>query len=352
MLFSKSPAILMDTVTNSEGKFTFDHFPRVDTAMFVLKALNKSGKSFNVGIAPEETPAPQFKLPALPQSTPWYVNSDSSFMHLANNHIAYQNLQGYVPDGKHHLREVVIKAQKTIKGSQNLNGPGNADIVLDEKFLEASGQKSFLQLLETNIKGFHDEIATIADPNVRVFHRYLINHKIVLFVIDGVLLQQIYPRPEDVREYLLGHDAGDIKGIEVMSSEKFALYYKSRYFPEAPLDSLAFVEITTRSGHGPIIDNTPGMYLYKPLAITWPAQFYKPKYTVKDTLHMPDYRSTIDWEPNIITDAAGKATVSFYAADKPSTYTIIMEGTDANGNIGYKRQKLVIRHKKMEAKSK
>ena len=67
---------------------------------------------------------------------------------------------------------------------------------------------------------------------------------------------------------------------------------------------------------------------------------------------MPDCRPTIDWEPNIVTDENGKATVSFYAADKPSTYTIIVEGTDGNGKIGYKRQKIVIRQKKIDAKSK
>jgi len=112
------------------------------------------------------------------------------------------------------------------------------------------------------------------------------------------------------------------------------------------------VEITTRSGHGPIIDNTPGMYLYRPLAISWPKQFYKPKYLVTDTTkHLSDLRSTVNWEPNINTDEDGKATVWFYAADKPSTYTITVEGVDFNGNLGYKRQKVII-SKAIAAKSK
>src|ERR1700730_10128708 len=84
-------------------------------------------------------------------------------------------------------------------------------------------------------------------------------------------------------------------------------------------DTLAFVEITTRSGHGPVIDNTPGIYLYKPLPLSWPKQFYKPKYTIKDTAkHLPDLRSTIDWEPNITTDRNGEAKLWFYTADQPS----------------------------------
>ena len=67
------------------------------------------------------------------------------------------------------------------------------------------------------------------------------------------------------------------------------------------------------------------MYLYKPSPISYPKEGFahKPRYAVNDTTkRLPDLRSTIDWEPNIITDADGKATVHFYAADKPSTYTI------------------------------
>jgi hypothetical protein len=85
-----------------------------------------------------------------------------------------------------------------------------------------------------------------------------------------------------------------------------------------------------------------GTYLYKPLAASLPKQFYSPKYTVKSISTLPDLRSTIYWQPNIITDTAGKATVSFYSTDKPAVYTIIMEGADLNGGIGFERRKIVV----------
>ena len=113
----------------------------------------------------------------------------------------------------------------------------------------------------------------------------------------------------------------------------------------------AFVEITTRSGHGPIIDNTPGMYLYKPLPLSWPKEFYKPKYSLKDTVNrLPDLRSTIHWEPNIVIDANGEGKIWFYAADKPTTYSVIIEGADMNGGLGYKIGKITISTKKEKAK--
>jgi hypothetical protein len=86
------------------------------------------------------------------------------------------------------------------------------------------------------------------------------------------------------------------------------------------------------------------VYLYKPLAISTPKQFYKPKYAINDTTkHLPDLRSTIDWEPNIKTGINGEAKISFYTADKPSTYTITIEGADMNGNLGIKTAKVVVK---------
>ena len=355
-LFSKSPSILMDTVTDNEGYFSFRHFPRVDTPIFLLKAVNKKGKSSNVNINIDEPQPPVFHTPKLLLKMPWYVNTDSIITNYVKNDIAFQKLNEYLPDGNHHLKEVKIMDKKFVMGSRNLNGPGNADIILDEKDLEKAGKKSFQQLLEENIKGFRAGFVNVFSGDHKsdyAYPAYFINMKRVIILFDGIPFYSIYRMTfDEFKRYLQRHTAEDIKGIEVMTSEKLALRYKSWLFPDAKLGVFDFIEITTRSGHGPVIDNVPGMYLYKPLAISWPVQFYKPKYTVKDTTHRSDLRSTIDWDPNIATDNEGKATIWFYAGQKPSTYTLILEGTDFKGNLGYKRQRIVINKKTESAKSK
>jgi hypothetical protein len=203
---------------------------------------------------------------------------------------------------------------------------------MDEKDLEKALKKTWLQLLEEYVKSFREMDLAPHYPRW-----YYISFQKVFFIIDGTLLNDVY-QPLDflaLKTYLQSHNAEDIKGIEV----------------SAPPGGFAFVEITTRSGHGPVIDNTPGMYLYKPLTMSWPKQFYKPKYSVKDTdKHLPDLRSTIDWEPNIVTDANGEAKVRFYAADKPASYTFIIEGADMNGGLGYKTGNITIGTKKDMAK--
>ncbi|WP_316813686.1 hypothetical protein [Pedobacter heparinus] len=62
-------------------------------------------------------------------------------------------------------------------------------------------------------------------------------------------------------------------------------------------------------------------------------QFYSPKYLNKE-ISGTDIRSTIHWEPNIITNEKGEATISFYAADLPASYTIVIEGSNMNGGMG------------------
>ena len=242
--------------------------------------------------------------------------------------------------------------------------------------MEAAGKKTFLQLLQEKVPGFREGILLIGQragpvipPKViedrKLFsflieempHAYrldqfwyFIKDKPVKLIIDGIPIYKILTANadfafDDISDYLKSHSAEDIKGIEVMSSAKYAgTYVPTEYAMLIDQSDIAFVEITTRSGGGPDISNIPGMYLYKPSPITRPKQFYKPKYAIKDTTrNSPDLRSTIDWEPNITTDANGKATVSFFIADKASTYTLIMEGTDLNGNLGYKWGKITIK---------
>lgn len=345
LLFSKSPFLLMDTLTDENGKFNFNNFPKVDTPIFIIKAVNGNGNSFNVTVNMDEIPPPPFTKPAYPLLAPWYVNSDTTLLSFTKSNARAKQTQFFPRDG-HILKEVKITAKKIIQGSQNLNGPGNADVVLDEKDLEKAGKKTFRQLFEQNIKGFR-EIQEIYHGSIRTW--YYIYRKPIFLIVNGERIDQLY-NLFNFKQYIEFNNAEDVKGMEIISSPKYGANYGNKFFPMAPADSFAFVEITTRSGN-PMIENTPGMYLYKPLTINWPKVFYKPKYPVKDTVkHTEDLRSTIDWEPNIITDDNGKATIYFYAAGRQSTYTVIMEGCDFNGNLGYKLQKISVRKPKSNTK--
>jgi hypothetical protein len=63
-------------------------------------------------------------------------------------------------------------------------------------------------------------------------------------------------------------------------------------------------------------------------------EFYQPDYDNPATVSLPDSRNTLDWEPNIVTDSKGEATVSFFCSDVPSFYSGNVEGLDNSGLLG------------------
>ena len=361
LLLSKKPALLIDSVTNKEGRFSIRDIIPLDTPIYVLQARNKRGKSFNVDLKVDEFKPPLFAM-TNESAIPWYVNSDTSTMNYVKgsiaNKIARDNYQG----SGHILKEVKITAKKFIKDSQNLNGPGNADVVIDEKELEKAGNKTILDLLNDKVAGFHEGVLMLTGNSKRAkidrmrlklvtdsaanppgnMDWYFVQDRLVKIIVDGVPLSMVYQLSgiSDITAYLTTHAANDIKGIEVNFNSKYTLRYLPIGIEVGPTD-VAFIEITTRAGSGPSMPYTPGTYLYRPMPFSLPKQFYQPKYTIKNRdTSAKDLRSTIAWYPNIVTDKEGKATVSFYSSDRVGTYTLILEGTDMNGNLGSYRRKI------------
>jgi hypothetical protein len=44
-----------------------------------------------------------------------------------------------------------------------------------------------------------------------------------------------------------------------------------------------------------------------------------------------DYRSTLYWNPNLITGQTGEGTVTFYTSDLTGKYRVTVEGVNSNG---------------------
>lgn len=337
VLLSKKPAMFLDTVTNAAGEFRFQNIYPSDTAAYVIQARNKKGKSFNVGIEMQEFVPPTFAAIGT-RLIPNYVNMDSASRKTVNNRMA-NKLEENKMMGIHQLKEVVIIDKKVIKDSKNLNGPGESDFAMNAADMEKAGKMLLGDVLRANIKGFSD----------RGGRYYSVYSEAVILIIDGIAIHKMMT--EGVRSYKELYDeslnyftAEDVKGIEFMRAGRYGMAYFSEYMHplQRPFD-FCYIEVTTRAGKGPFYKSTPGVYLYKPLSFTLPAEFYSPKYAVKTKAVVPDIRSTIYWRPNIVTGKDGRAQVSFYATDKPGTYNIVLEGSDMQGGIESLRTKLVVK---------
>jgi len=350
VLMARKPNLIRDTITDAGGMFYFSNLYPSDSAIYFFQSRNKKGRSFNVGIEMEEFKPPPF-YPFSRQSIPWYVNIDTQRLEGLYKRRAYQEEKKQLP-GAHVLEEVIVRGKKRVRGSKNLNGPYGYDFALNEEDLDQAGKKTLSELLQERVKGF--QVNGIWRPNPfakPVLTNYVISGKLIHFIIDGIditsdILTSTEPlkRYTYIKSYLDFFTEQDIKGIEVMESNKYTMKYGQEYMwtTNADVNAFAFIEVTTFSGNGAYLKHQPGTYLFKPLPFTPVAEFYSPAYRTATDTAFTDTRSTIYWNPNIVTNESGKAIVSFYTGQKPAKYTLLIDGTDLNGQFAGERKEIIV----------
>ena len=143
----------------------------------------------------------------------------------------------------------------------------------------------------------------------------------MLLIVDGVIL------PPD---FLPDINPMDIAGIEVLSSA-----YNSAIYGDDGAGGV--IHITTKKGgvgKGPAATNTAKV---SNVGFNVIKEFYSPDYSdPKTNQQIQDLRSTIYWNPKLITDKSGTAKFDYFNASTPGNYRITIEGMDAFGNIGRK----------------
>lgn len=344
LLGKNKSIIIMDAVTNQIGEFVFNNFPSLENASFIIQSLNTKGKSGTLGIEVNMLERPAINI-AKPNKNPISIPADSTITEqISSKKKVYE---AGIKSGIL-LREVNITGKRIIRGSKNLNGLGMASQIITEEDLAPIYKNTLFDVLREQVKGFREGMRR--KSNTRDF---FVNSDMARFVFDGVEIDFFY-EPSSiigdqqeyynfVKSFLDYYYAEDIRGIEILASG-YSFSYKSKF--KNPLDenTYTFIEITTKSGAGPFLKKSANMFMLKPINYGSDKVFYSPKYASKTTSNtLPDYRSTIYWNPNVVTNAAGEASFSFYAADKKGTYTVWLEGTDTDGNFGYSTLKLTIK---------
>ncbi|WP_422080454.1 hypothetical protein [Ulvibacterium sp.] len=145
----------------------------------------------------------------------------------------------------------------------------------------------------------------------------------------------------------------EVKSVEIIKTAT-----ANRYFGEVfgnptglPPAYPAILAIYTYAGKGlfGVLTRTKGITRDIVPEFSTHREFYSPNHSNSSTFDwsIPDQRKLIHWQPDMDTDANGKATVHFYNADATGKMLIIIEGITQNGKIGY--QELV--YEVMEAET-
>nr|WP_294793073.1 hypothetical protein [uncultured Mucilaginibacter sp.] len=320
---SIKPIMVDNTKSDEEGYFEFTDLPLADSSAFFLNSTNEKGRKSTFDITLDKPERPVFAKNIL--QMPWYVNTDTAILKLVDTVLLNQFSNEKLSGMGNVLGEVNIKERRIVRNSLNLNGPGEADQVIDTREIEKEPKMSLLELLKKKVKGFRTQ-------GLRPAVRYFIgSNEITGMIFDGINPDQFYIRWLDLLDY---YTSDDIAGVEVMD-----FYHNSRYFlkfrPKVKSPVPAYLEITTKGLDGPFLKKTNGYVMHRAPVLALAKDFYRPRYTIKSAaVAALDERTTIHWEPNIVTDKDGKATVSFYAAGQAATYTVTMEGSNMDGSLG------------------
>jgi len=336
MLISTKPELLLKTHTDKEGRFSFSNFPPLDTINFHLQTR----RDFNVGLTVDEFVPPELS-PADDMPAPWYVNTDSTTLNYAHKKKIEWD-EGFDARKTILLKEVEIKA-KTIVGFTPL-------LELNEEEIRNArpGKKklTLFDLLNQQQKLSQIPLRMIVDGQMytRTYFKHEIKPGMKFDIMDDENMRPVTNPAEtgEIIPFLNHFTTEDIKGFTAKPIRVTVMVWIPGFNKYVPVERYYLqVNVTTNIKFGD--KKVPaGDYVYRPMPISWPHKFYSPKYTVATTPAGKDRRSTIFWEPNLIADAAGKASLSFYGADLPGTYTVIIEGTDLNGSFGYSRQKIQV----------
>lgn len=101
------------------------------------------------------------------------------------------------------------------------------------------------------------------------------------------------------------------------------------------------IVINTKNGFVQTNKLNPNIKVVKALGYQQTVKFYSPVYSTEQEKNIttPDYRTTVLWNPNVQVDRTGAVNLSFYAADIPTTYQVVLEGVSSLGHVIYSAEK-------------
>jgi hypothetical protein len=141
-----------------------------------------------------------------------------------------------------------------------------------------------------------------------------------LFLLDGVPVH-------DINQVIIYMDPVNIEKINVVTSQ----------FIQGNETYRGIINVITKQADYNHFD-LPSYAIRKSYQFFQvPGTFNSPVYSVEnDSLRShPDFRNLLYWNPDVLTDDNGTATVSFFTADDISDYRIIIQGLSEDGLAGF-----------------
>ncbi|MGF1922610.1 MAG: TonB-dependent receptor [Bacteroidia bacterium] len=306
-LFSSSMGIVaIDTLTDESGKFNFSDLQFPDSTKFVINGFNEKGKK-DVMIKLNIVPKQQITSNKNRGDIEVNVNEQlRNYLKSSDDYFDEQTKKGLLTRTIQLEKVDIVGQKKQPPATSSLAGAGRADATYTAKDLKNS----------TSLVDFLNAKA-----------RLLLFKGSPTIVIDGMIMPFTVSTSSSGGIGLDGYSPQNIETIEILSSSSNTSIYGIR-------GGNGVIVITSKQGgsteeevesSNPVIHNPKGYSLIR--------QFYSPRYDIESDTK-PDFRTTIYWNPSIVSGGDGKFKLDYFNSDKPGIYRVVIEGIDLMGNLG------------------
>jgi hypothetical protein len=320
---SKEPIFQMG-MTDSLGRYGFYGLDFNDSTQVFVQGMKKSGgKNLDVTIDGLK-PSPQIRIIKTPyKAIEFNAQELANFLKRANDAIELDKKMR-ITWGSKLLDGVTVKAKKIEEADpRKIYATPQSSIQVNQQL--CAGATNVFQMIQGRVAGVQ------VSPNGQGSYSVLIRgitsmtgSNEPLYLLDGMAVDA---------DALSSITPCDVDKIDILKGAEAAIF--------GSRGSTGVISILTKRGGGNYDyskDPVMGISLQKRLGYAVAREFYAPKYDVAIPDHArPDFRSTLHWQPNIRTDATGKASITYWNTDASSDIRIIVEGVSTQGNVGVAR---------------
>jgi hypothetical protein len=307
------------TFTNADGRFVFTDLMFLDSAKVKLSARdNVHGNDLilNIDGDPSQRIGPNYNAPDE------IINIDSALSaYLKNSKAQFKN--GNV------LKEVVIRDTKIVNKVSHKDYSSLSSLSSEPDHLingsQFAGCGSVLECLKGFVIGM-----TYDNGKFYVSRGYNSGSKVpVQIFVKGM--------PVDA-DFLSTLNATDIESVELFLKDELGLINSAYGTNGAIVVNVKKAPVGEKMTYQQLKNLIPqrNELTFNPKGYTPVKTFYIPRYSGPKA-NQPlkaDTRTTIYWNPNVITDKTGAASVEYFNSDGKGTCRAIIEGIDNDGNIG------------------
>ncbi|WP_425390806.1 TonB-dependent receptor plug domain-containing protein [Ekhidna sp.] len=309
-------------ITNEDGKFIISDNIFEDSTRVILEATGFNKK----GTKEDDNVSINLTLPKRPKSDPYLSAPDviDNFEQTVSKQAQIRNAY-FLDDEASFLDEVVVKGRRIderVEQTRRYLEP-DSRIILDSMSFSPAG--SVIDLLR-NVSGV---VVSGYGQNQSVTIRGIssINgSSSPLFVLDNVpvdisAIRSLPVQQVDFVDVLKGTKAS-IYGIQAAGGAVLVYTKKGESLRAA------------KKAKGLLVFTHPGYHQSK--------EFYSPNYEIPEESHsIPDYRSTLFWEPNI-SPGEEETQIQFYSSDQDGVFDVRIEGLMKDGTPFVERSSFTV----------